>query len=96
LPDPEGLSKLRARVSHLGITAGAGKSFVRAEGAGFRRGPGAAPSRRKMTGPILTAVFRSDGVVVLHAGDMAALFERPPPKTRGDHLEDHLEAMKDI
>jgi beta-lactamase superfamily II metal-dependent hydrolase len=92
LPDAEGLSNLRVRVSHLGITADAGKSFVRARDAGFRDDRSAALSRRKVTGPILTAVFRSDGAITLHAGDMAALFQRTPPKT----LMDHLEAMRDI
>jgi hypothetical protein len=48
---------------------------------------GEAAPRKKTSGPVLTAVFERRGTLRLHAGDMAAFFQSPPPKTLADHLE---------
>lgn len=87
LPDPDGLSALRARASILGITAAAGRSLERADGAGFSRVTGAAPPRRKVTGPVIAAVFGPGDRITVHAGDMAALFKPRPQASLADHLE---------
>jgi hypothetical protein len=82
LPDLGCLSELRDRASYVGITAAAGNAFSRASNAGLRRLQGAAQPR----GPVLAAVFGSDGRLVLHAGDMAALFQPTPKRAAYDDL----------
>lgn len=79
LPNDDGLEDLRDRTSYLGITADAGKAFSRAQGKGFSRVPAVAMPRTRKSGPVLAAAFKNDGRLVLHAGEMAALFQ---PTTR--------------
>lgn len=86
LPDADALSELRGKSSHLGITADAGRAFERAQNGGFQRVSNVAPRGRKVSGPVLAATFRSDGHLVLHAGDMAALFKPTPRRTANEQL----------
>lgn len=98
LPDADALSKLRDKSSHLGITADAGKAFERATHEGFQRVSNVVPKGRKVSGPVLAATFRSDGRLILHAGDMAALFKPTPRRTANEQLlaEDPFEERSEL
>jgi hypothetical protein len=87
-PHDKVLAALRRHASHLGITANARGAFSRAnEEAGWERIAGVPHPGRKTTGPVLAAVFASDGSLCLHAGDMAALFQQPRSPASSDLVQ---------